>query len=162
MAVSEYEYTVINMLLNNLDKWYEGYKGVHVEFFQQAACRYKNGGHGIVDLSVHIYSPKKKNGGNWYNFEIKSGESDLNSGRGLNLYSMYNYLVYPKSLITTLPGILTYDKVDKKLKSIDAEHAGIIGVISDNEFIVERKARRYNGEGMPKDIKPHRYKISGF
>ncbi len=162
MAISEFENAVAKMIIENPDKWYTGYKDVCIEYAQQVGYRYKNGGHGIVDLVVHIFRPYKPNAGNRYNFEIKSCESDLNSGRGLNLYAMYNYLVYPRSSITTLPGVLTYDKIEKKLKDINCEHAGIICVVSDSDFIVERPARRYNGDGMPHSIKAHKYKNRGF
>ena len=158
MAISSFENVVTEMIINNIDKWYTGYKDVCIEYAQQVGTRYKNGGHGIVDLVVHIFRPYKQANGNRYFFEVKSSIGDLNTGKGLNLYGMYNYVVYPKSLITSLPGVLTYDIIDKKLKSIGCEHAGIIGVISDNDFIVEKKARRYNGDGMPNGIKAHKYK----
>lgn len=158
MGVSEFENKVVQMLKNNVDKWYTGYKGVYLDFRQQAVCRYENGGHGVVDLAVNAFMPGKPYAGNWYNFEIKSSKSDLNSGRGLNLYTMYNYIVYPHILITTLPGIITLDAVERKLKEINCEHAGIIAVISDNDFEVIRRAKRYHGNGMPKTIKAYEYK----
>lgn len=158
MAVSKFEDTVVDMLINNIDKWYTGYKDVCVQYSRQVGIRYRNGGHGVVDLAVHIFIPNRPGAGNHYNFEIKSCLGDLNSGNGMNLYGMYNYLVYPHSLITTLPGILTYDMVERKLNAIGCDHAGIIGVISDKDFVVERRARRYNGNGAPKDIKAHEYK----
>lgn len=156
--MSIYEDAVVKMLLENVDKWYTGYKNVNIEYTTQAVCRYKNGGHGRADLKVMIYRGYAIQAGNVYNFEIKSCAGDLNSGRGLNLYGMYNYLVYPRIAITTLPGIITYDMAEKKLHDIGCDHAGIIGIISDNDFIVERKARRYSGSGMPCEIKPHIYK----
>lgn len=157
---NRYEDAVVEMLLNNPFKWYTGYKNVCFEFVRQKGINYKNGGHGVVDLYVHVRRPQIQyfGTGNDYYFEIKSGVSDLNSGKGLNLYGMYNYLVYPRSMITTLPGVLTYDIVERKLKEIGCEHAGIIGVLSDNDFVVERIARRYNGDGIPQTIKPYIHK----
>lgn len=160
--MSKFETMVSEMLINNIDRWYDGYKKVCISYGEQTTCRYKNGGHGVVDFSVRIFIPFKKNNGITYHFEIKSSESDLNSGRGLNLFATYNYLVYPKSMITTLPRVLTYEKVDKKLKQEGCEHAGIIGVISDNDFVIERMAKRYNGDGIPSGIKAHKFNHRGF
>lgn len=162
MAISEFEKVVAQMIMEKSDKWYDGYKNVYMQYNQQVGCHYKNGGHGIIDLVVHVYNPKKIAGGSFYNFEIKSCLSDLNSGRGLNLFGMYNYLVYPRIAITKLPGIITLDIVENKLKEIGCEHAGIIGVINDNDFIVERKAKRYYGDGMPSTVKAYKYKNSRF
>ena len=162
MAVSEFENTVLQMIIQKAENWYDGYKDVYIDYSQQVGYHYKNGGHGVVDIVVHIYCPRKRYGGSYYNFEIKSCASDLNSGRGLNLFGMYNYLVYPKSQITTLPGIITFDMIEKKLKEIGCEHAGIIAVISDDDFIVERKARRYYGDEVPKSIKGHKFKNCRF
>ena len=146
------------MLMRKRDEWYNGYQGVRFEFTQQATCRYRNGGHGRVDLAANVFMPTKITGGNRYHFEIKSCKSDLDTDRGLNLFATYNYLVYPKLPITTLPGIITYEMVEQKLKDIGCEHAGIIAVISDDDFIVERKARRYNGDGAPPAIKAYQHK----
>lgn len=156
--MSKFEDAVTKMLIENTDKWYNGYKNVNIDYEQQSVCRYKNGGHGIVDLRIWIYRGWMKHAGNAYNFEIKSSPGDLNSGNGLNLYGMYNYLVYPRIAISILPGIITYDMVEKKLNDIGCDHAGIIGIISDDDFVVERKARRYSGDGMPSAIKPYKYK----
>jgi len=162
MAISIFENAVTQMIVNNVDKWYDGYKNVCVDYVQQAACRYKNGGHGVVDLVVHIYLPNKPCAGNQYNFEIKSSSGDLNSGNGLNLYGMYNYLVYPRSPITTLPGAITREMVEQKLASVGCDHVGIIAIVSDDDFVVERKARRYSGDGMPNKVKAHKHKKSCF
>lgn len=158
MPISSFENTVAGLLIKNIDKWYTGYKDVNIEYCQQSVFRYKNGGHGIVDLCITIYRGYMKHAGKRYNFEIKSCPRDLNSGNGMNLYGMYNYLVYPKIQITTLPGIITYEMVEKKLSDIGCDHAGIIGIINDNEIVVERKAIKYSGEGMPNEIKAHMYK----
>ena len=107
MGISSFERTVTEMLVKDFEKWYGAFKNVRVEYRQQVGCRYKNGGHGIVDLVVHIFMPRKPESGSWYNFEIKSNISDLNTGRGMNLYAMYNYVVYPRSMIKSLPGVLT-------------------------------------------------------
>ena len=155
--MSRFENVVTEMLMNNVDRWYAGYRNVCVDYAQQVGIRYNNGGHGIVDLAVHIFRPDKRTDGNWYYFEIKSSIADLNSGKGMNLFGMYNYLVYPRSLISSLPGVLTYDLIDRKLKSIGCEHVGIIGVISDNDFVVERRARRYKGSGIPGNIKSYKH-----
>lgn len=155
---SKFEDAAIQMLIDNPFGWYSGYSKVSFTFGREGRCLYKNGGRGRVDLFAHVRIPGKFGGGSNYQFEIKSCKGDLYSGNGLNLFGMYNYLVYPKTSITSLPGSITYEMVVDRLKEIDCEHAGIIAIISDEEFIVERKAKRYYGDGMPPDIKPYTYK----
>lgn len=154
---SLFEDTAIRLLTENPFGWYSGYPDVRFEFRPQATCKYKNGGHGRVDLLAHVYMPKKRIGGSYYNFEIKSSKSDMDTDNGLNLFGMYNFFVYPRVPITTLPGIITYDMAVEKLKDIGCDHAGIIAITSDNSYEVERKARRYNGDGIPPAIKAHSF-----
>lgn len=154
----KFEECAVRLLTEKPFVWYNGYKDVRFSFRQQATCRYLNGGHGRVDLAAHVYAPTKQSGGSFYNFEIKSCKADMDTNKGFNLFSMYNYLVYPRCQITSIPGAITFDMVAQKLVDIGCEHVGIIAVISDNEFVVERKARRYYGNGMPPVIKSHRHK----
>lgn len=154
---SYYEGWVVHLLMAKKDVWYSGYKDVRFDFNSQATCRYKNGGHGRCDLVVHAYMPEKPQSGSYYNFEIKSGKRDLFSDKGLNLFSMYNYLVYPHSQITILPDALTYEIVEQRLKEIGGDHVGIIALVSDTDIVIERQAHRYYGDGMPPDIKGHSF-----
>ena len=154
---SFYEMDVAHILMTQPMKWYDGYKDVRIKFEYQATCRYKNGGHGRVDLSAHVYMPGKGHGGSWYNFEIKSSKSDLYSNKGLNLFNMYNYMVYPRSVLPSMPGAITYEMIEQRLKEIGCEHAGIICIINDHDYIVERKAKRYYGDGMPPEVKEHNF-----
>ena len=155
---SWYEMDVAHILMMPPLKWYDGYKDVRCTFTYQATCKYKNGGHGRCDLVAHICMQSKPYGGSYYNFEIKSGKNDLYSNKGLNLFGMYNYIVYPRYAVASMPGALTYDIVSKRLTDIGCEHVGIICIVSDNDYIVERKAKRYYGDGMPPDIKAYKYK----
>lgn len=156
---SSFEDTAVKLLMENPLEWYSGYTAVVFELKRQATCRYKNGGHGRVDLSAHVYRPSKMAGGSYYNFEIKSCKSDMETDNGLNLFNMYNYFVYPRVPITMLPGTITYDMAVQKLKDIGCEHAGIIAVTSDDSFVIERKAKRYKGDGIPPAIKAYNFRI---
>lgn len=158
MPNSLYEMDVAHILMRQPLKWYDGYKDVQFAFDIQSTCRYKNGGHGRVDMSAHVYLPGKKAGGSFFNFEIKSGRRDLYSNKGLNLYGMYNYIVYPRYPLSSIPGAIDYEIVSQRLEEIGCQHVGIICIINDHDYIVERKAKRYYGDGMPPEIKSYRHK----
>lgn len=155
---SLFEMDVAHILMKPPIKWYDGYKDVRWAVTYQATCRYKNGGHGRCDFMAHIFMPSKPFDGSYFNFEIKSGKNDLYSNKGLNLFGMYNYIVYPRYALESMPGAITYDIVAKKLKEIGGDHVGIICIVNPNEYIVERKAKRYYGDGMPPEIKAYKFK----
>lgn len=155
---SWFEMDVAHILMRQPIKWYDGYKNVRIEYDYQVTCRYKNGGHGRVDFMAHIYMPSKPYEGSYFNFEFKSSKNDLYSNKGLNLFGMYNYIVYPKSALESVPGSITYNMVEQRLKHIKCDHVGIICIINDHDYIVERKAKRYYGSDMPPEVKAHCFK----